>query len=105
MSPESPSAQAPRKSTGGARDQNSIYQEERLVGRVVDPQIDVEGKRIAFDEIHNSDELVLADECEFQKYLVIVRKVGYASKVSKEEPHKGRILRQVVAEIRGYREQ
>ncbi len=88
-----------------AREPNAIYQKDRLVSRVAEPQIDQDAKEIHFLELYNSDYLVLADECEFQKYKIIVKKVEYASKVTKEEPHKGRILRGVVAQILGYREQ
>ncbi len=47
----------------------------------------------------------LPDECEFQKYRIIVRQVGDSTKVDKENPHKGRVLRNVVAELLGYSEQ
>ena len=99
------STEATPSPSAGAREPNAIYQKDQLVSRVADPQVDRDGKEIHFQELYNSDFLVLADECEFQKYKVIVRRVEYASKVTKEEPQKGRILRGVVAEILGYREQ
>jgi hypothetical protein len=93
-------------STGAAkREENAIYQKGEVVARVTRAEADGTGKEIFFEEIYNSDLLNLADECEFQKYQIIVRRVEYASKVNKEEPHKGRILRGVAAEILGYREQ
>lgn len=84
---------------------DGIYQNGRLVARVLDADVDTGAKEIRFGEAYNSDELILADECEFQKYRIMVQRVAYASKVNKEEPHKGRILRGVVAELLGFREQ
>jgi len=88
-----------------AREQDAIYQNHQIVARVLDPQIDAQAKEIRFSELHNSDLLVLPDECDFQQYRIVVQRIEYASKVNKEEPHKGRILRGVTAEILGYREQ
>ncbi|MFB3921788.1 MAG: hypothetical protein ACE145_08700 [Terriglobia bacterium] len=87
------------------REPDGIYQENRLVARVVDPEIDTEAKEIRFAEVYDSDDLVLPDECEFQKYRILIQRVAYASKVNKEAPHKGRILRGVSADLLGYREQ
>ena len=84
---------------------DAIYQNQQIVARVLDPQVDAQAKEIRFGELYNSDLLVLPDDCEFQKYRIIVQRIEYASKVNKEEPHKGRILRGVTAEILGYREQ
>ena len=87
------------------REPDAIYQKDQRVGRVVDAAVDAEVREITFGEVFNSDLLLLPEECEFQKYRIQVRRIEYASKVNKEEPHKGRILRGVVAEILGYREQ
>jgi len=86
------------------READVIYQKGRFGGRVVGYQIDDVDKEVRFDEITNTDELLLPDEFEFQRYILIVRKVAYATKVARESPHKGRILRGVVAEIVSYRE-
>ena len=48
---------------------------------------------------------MLPEECEFQKYRLIVKRIEYASRIDKNAPEKGRVLRGVVAEILGYREQ
>ncbi|MGH9356473.1 MAG: hypothetical protein ACRD10_10115 [Terriglobia bacterium] len=87
------------------REENAIYQDDRLVARVLEPQVDADAKEIRFAEIYKSDNLMLPDDCEYQGYRIVVRKVGYASKVEKESPEKGRILREVTAAILGYREQ
>ena len=87
------------------REQDAIYQNNRRVARVIDPEVDTEAKEIRFVEVYDSDLLLLPEECEYQKYRLLVRRIEDASKVNKEEPHKGRILRNVAAEIVGYREQ
>ncbi len=89
------------------RDDTAIYQwsfhhGDRLVARAVKPQIDEAAKRVKFMEITHSDLLLLPDECHFQKYKLEIDTVGDATKVDKTEPEKGRILRQVTAQIIGY---
>jgi len=91
------------------REPDAIYQwdsrhGERLVARVADVEVDEAGKEVRFGEIFKSDDLLLPEECEYQKFILVVRKIAYATKAAKESPQKGRILRGVVAEIVGYRE-
>ncbi len=90
-----------------ARDDEAIYQwsnfhGERLVARVVGPEIDEEAKEVTFVEIVNSDYLLLPDECHFQKYRLEIDTVRDAIKADRNDPEKGRILRQVHAKIIGY---
>lgn len=92
------------------REPDGIYQwhrreGDRLVARVLGPEINETSKEIRFRELYNSDCLLLPEECEFQKYRILIRKVGDATKVSADVVQKGRILREVTAEILGYREQ
>jgi hypothetical protein len=92
------------------REDNAIYQwqfhhGERLVARVVKPQVDEAGKRVSFMEITHSDLLFLPDECQFGKYKLEIDTVGDAIKVDHSDPDKGRILRDVTADITGYVEQ
>lgn len=96
--------QAPVPPVPALREPNALYQRGKFAGRALACEVDEVGKEVRFDQIENTDDLLLADEFEFQKYNLIVRKVGYATKVSRESPHKGRILRGVVAEIVSYRE-
>ena len=106
MSNETHSNQDPTKSLPVKEPEaDAIYQNGRLVARVLDAEVDTEAEAIRFGEVLNSDELILADECEFQKYRILIQRIAYASKVNKEEPHKGRILRGVVADLLGFREQ
>ena len=92
-------------SGSGNRVQDAIYQQGKLVGRVVEPDIDLEAKEIRFDEIADSDHLVLADECEFQKYRIMIQKVALATKLDHRPGRKGRTLAGCTAEILGYIEQ
>jgi len=103
---EKPNSPTTMDSTSGCeRESNAIYQNQRLVARVVGEEINPPAKEIRFAEVFNSDELLLPEECDFQKYRILIQSVAYASRIDKEAPHKGRILRGVVAEILGYREQ
>ncbi len=87
------------------RRDDGIYQGSRLVAHAVDAEVNPEAREIAFRELRNSDYLLLPDECEFQKYRIMIQRVEYASRIDKENPQDGRVLRGVVAEILGYREQ
>lgn len=88
-----------------AREQDAIYQNNRIVARVNDVQIRGEAREIRFGEVLNSDELLLPDDCEFQDYRILVQHIDFASKEERGAAHKGRVLRGVVAEILGRREQ
>lgn len=93
------------------REPDALYQfdrfrqENKVVARVREPEVDEALKEVRFGEIYLSDDLVLAEECEFGKYRLRVRKIAYASRIDKEAPHQGRVLRGVTAEILGSREQ
>ena len=84
---------------------DAIYQEGKVVARVVSAEVRANEREIHFSEVTESDLLLLPEECEFQKYRLMVQRIEYASRVDKSAPKKGRVLRGVVAEILGYREQ
>ena len=84
---------------------DAIYQDGRVVARAVEPEVRGAAREIHFGEINSSDDLILPEECEFQKYRLMIRRIEYASRIDKQAPKKGRVLRGVVAEILGYREQ
>jgi len=88
-----------------SREQDAIYQNGKLVGRVVEPEVDLEAKEVRFGEIYDSDHLLIPEECEFQKYRIIIQRIVYASRVDKHPDRQGRVLRGCVADILGYREQ
>jgi hypothetical protein len=83
------------------RENDVIYQGGKAVARVLNAEVDLEAQEIRFAELSNSDLLLLPDECEFQSYRILVRKIGYATKEDKQFLHKGRILRDVTAKILG----
>lgn len=104
---EDPKSAAPAAAPSTApvkHEDDAIYQEGRLVARVIDPQIRSDAQEIHFAEINQSDELMLPEECEFQKYRLMIQRIEYASRIDKNAPEKGRVLRGVIAEVLGYRE-
>jgi hypothetical protein len=86
-------------------EEDAIYQDGKIVARVLGAEVRSSSSEIHFDEINDSELLMLPEECEFQKYRLIVKTIEYASRIDKSAPQKGRVLRGVVAEILGYREQ
>ena len=101
-SPESAAAPAGR---AVKFEEDAIYQDGKIVARVVGPEVRLNDREIHFTEINDSERLILPEECEFQKYRLIVQRIAYASRIDRNAPEKGRLLRGVVAEILGYREQ
>ena len=93
------------QSLSGTREQDAIHQNGKLVARVVNPDVELESKQVHFEEIVDSDHLVMADECEFQKYRIMIQKVAFATKVDHREGRTGRTLAGCTAEILGYIEQ
>ena len=87
------------------READAVYQEDRLVARVIDPEVDLEAKQVRFGELFQSDMPLLPEECEFQKYRILVQKIADATKLDRNAPDKGRILRGVSADIVGYNQQ
>lgn len=89
----------------GWRDPDAIYQNGRVVARVAEPEIDLEVKQIRFSELYRSDDLLLPEECEFQKFRIMIQTVTWAAKIDRANPDKGRVLKGVVADLLGYMEQ
>lgn len=83
------------------REPDAIYQNGKLVARVVESEVDQEAQEIRFNEVRDSDHLVLADECEFQKYRIIIKKIAFATKVDRQPGQKGRTLAGCTAKILG----
>jgi hypothetical protein len=84
------------------RDSDAIYQDGRMVARVIEPEIDLEEKQIRFGEIYGSDDLLLPEECEFQKYRIMIQTITWAAKIDRANPGRGRVLKGVVADLLGY---
>ena len=88
-----------------ARPENAIYQRGREVAKAADARVDSETREIHFGEIYQSDELLIPDDCEFREYRILIQMVGFATRQEIGAAHKGRVLKGVVAEILGYRQQ
>jgi hypothetical protein len=99
MSTGTNAPQAPEVKPPGPRVADAIYQNNQLAARVVGPEIDLEAREIRFQELYNSDDLVLPEECEFDKYTIVVERIGFATLVERGSEHRGRVLKNVVAEI------
>lgn len=98
------SAKEPSVATGW-RGHDAIYQDSRIVARAVDTRADDVAHEIHFGELYSSGYLTLPDVCEFQRYRIVVQRIGYAAREEKRALRKGRILRDMTADIQGYREQ
>jgi hypothetical protein len=84
---------------------DTIYQNGQPVAKTLEVEVDLQAREIRFGELYESDRLVLPDECEFQKYNILIQKIAFASRLDTSAPHKGRVLRGVVAEILRYKGQ
>ena len=98
---QEPAAPPSRGETAADRDPNGLYQKGALVARIREAEIDEAGKEVRFTEIYQSDDLLLPEECEFREFILVVRRVTYATRET--TPERARILRGVVAEIVGRR--
>jgi len=87
------------------REDDAIYQNDRIVARASHAEIDSEAREIRFEEVYDSNELLLPDECEFREYRILVQRIGFATREERGATRKGRTLGRVQAEILGYREQ
>lgn len=100
---QAPFARTPQPS--GPREQDALYQGDRVVARVLEAEVDMEAKELRIGKIYESDQLMIPEECEYQQYRLLIQRVAFASKDEKDGPHRGRILRGVIADIMGYCEQ
>jgi len=100
-----PNAASANTGPGDARQVDAIYQNDQPAAKALEVEVDLKAKEIRFGELYESDRLLLPDECEYQNYRVLIRKVAFATRLDKNAPHKRRVLRGVVAEILGHREQ
>lgn len=100
-----PAGSPTQQEFSGSREDDALYQDGRIVGRALDARVDQEAREIHFGEIFNSDELLLPEDCEYRNYRLLIQHVGFASREERGAAHKGRVLKTVVAEILGFREQ
>ena len=85
----------------GDYEEDAIYQGGKVVARVVGANIRQESREVWFAEINSSDNLILPEECEFHNYRLMIQRIEYASRIDRQTPEKGRILRGVIAEVLG----
>lgn len=90
---------ATQKAGAAEREDDAIYQKNAVVGRAQGAEIEREPGTIHFAEIHNSDTLLLPDECEFRGRRIVIKKIGYSTYIDRQSHDKGRILQDVVAKI------
>jgi hypothetical protein len=91
--------------TSETRQDNALYQRGRRVAEVLDVRIDAQAREIHFGEIYGSDDLLIPEDCEFRAFRILIQKIGYASRQEAGAAHKGRVMKNVVADILGYRQQ
>jgi len=87
-----------------ARQDDAIYQDDERVAKTIEAEVDLEAKEIHFGELYESDPLLRPGEGAYQDYRILIRKIAFAASLDKNSPHKGRVLRGVIAEILGHRE-
>jgi hypothetical protein len=102
---ETTNSSTPTTGAAARYEEDAIYQGGKIVARAVGAEVRSNSSEIFFEELNTSDELLLPEECEFQKYRILIQRIEYASRVDKSAPEKGRVLRGAMAEILGYREQ
>ena len=96
---------AAENGNAGTRQANSLYQNGRRVAEVLDARVDAQAREIHFDEVYQSDDLLIPEDCEFGEYRILIQKIAFASRQQAGAAHNGRVLKGVVAEILGYRQQ
>jgi len=99
MSTHTSFSPAPQADPQATRLADAIYKNEQVVARVAGAEVDLAAKEIKFQEIYSSDHLLLPHECEFGEFTIMVQRIGLASKIERGSEHKGRVLKDVVAEI------
>ena len=92
-------------SASSARQDTALYQNGRRVAEVLDARIDRQAREIHFGEVYQSDDLLIPEDCEFRDFRILIQRIGFASRQEAGEAHKGRVLKLVMAEILGYRQQ
>lgn len=85
------------------REQDSIYQNDKIVGKIIGEKINVKEKILSFEEIFQSNELDTNQEFEFRKWRVKIKHIETMANMSSSDPQKGRILEKVVCIITGTR--
>lgn len=86
------------------REPDGLYQKQTLVARVNGAEVDTDTREVRMDEVYQSDNLIIPEECEFQNYRIQIQRIKFASRIDTVAAGKGRVLRGVIADILGSRE-
>lgn len=85
------------------REQDSIYQNDKIVGKIIGEKISVKERILSFEEIFQSNELDTNQEFEFRKWRVKIKHIETMTNMSSSAPQKGRIMEKVDCVITGTR--
>ncbi len=83
------------------REEDALYQGNRIVARVEGATVDKVNKVVSFREIHHSGNMDLSEPVVFQKYKLELRHIDTLINLDVSAPEKGRILRGVRFELLG----
>ena len=86
-----------------AREKDALYQNGKIVARIIDAAVRESEAKVFFEEIYKSNELDLGSEFEFQKYRLRFRSAETLTMINTSSPQKGRIITKAVCEIIGER--
>jgi hypothetical protein len=86
-----------------AREKDALYQNGKIVARIIDATVRESKAEVFFEEIYKSNELSIDSEFEFQKYRLRLRSAETLNMFNSSSPQKGRIITKAVCEIIGER--
>jgi len=81
------------------REQDAIYQNDKIVARLGNGEFKKENKTIYFNQLEYSNELNLDEIFEFQKYILQFISYKAMIQLDSSQSHKGRILKGVSCRI------
>jgi len=85
------------------RETDGVYQDGKVVGRVLQAVLDPKNDRMQFEEIYNSSNLDQAREFEYQKWCLKLRGFLSIVQLNTSTPEKGQIIEKAVCEVIGVR--
>ena len=85
------------------REKDSIYQDGKIVAKIIEGKINQQNNAYFFKEIYNSNNLNLEKEFEFQKFKLKHKRHESGTYLDVTQPHKGKIIENVICEIIGER--
>ncbi len=85
------------------RELDALYQDGKIVARVVGPQYDDKHARLYFEEIYNSRAADLSRELEYQKWRLKFLGAETLIGMLSSAPEKGQIIQKATCEVLGER--